>query len=105
MSVSKMIFCRLACIPNAKQSPRRMMIVVLWFGRLVVWGIINCELSIFHCELFYVLYYCKFGEAEHEDFGVGILEADGSFGIETRTLDGLYDTLAKALVKDGGADR
>ena len=52
-----------------------------------------------------MLYYCKFGEAEHEDFGVGILEADGSFGIETRTLDGLYDTLAKALVKDGGADR
>ena len=52
-----------------------------------------------------MLYYCKFGEAEHEDFGAGILETDGSLGIETRTLDGLYDTLAKTLVKDGRADR
>ena len=42
----------------------------------------------------------KLGEAEHEDFGAGILELDGGFGINACAFNGLYHTSAKSVVKD-----
>ena len=51
-----------------------------------------------------MLHQCELGEAEHEDFGAGILELDCGFGIEARALNGLYYTPAKTLVKNCGAN-
>ena len=50
------------------------------------------------------LLYGEFGKAEQEDFGAGVLELDGGFGIHSCAFDGLHGAATKTLMKDGSAN-
>ena len=42
----------------------------------------------------------EFGEAEHEDFGAGIVETDCGLGVNARALYRLNHATTETLVKD-----